>query len=168
MRCPPSRDISSQNCSKIARSRLPRPCLSGYISGTRARIGKRFSPLDRAGPEVSKNVVKKISRPNLPGRDLTKFESVYLRIAGSTRSAVDQKESPEIASAHAHCDETHTIRFVSTSRTRIRQLRVDWLRCVRDIAVFLLRMRSDCDCTTAHAQTKTPISRRDLNQSMRK
>ena len=75
---------------------------------------------------------------------------------------------PEIASARAHCDETHIIRFVSTSRTRIRQLRVDWLRCVRDIAVFLLRMRSNCDCATAHAQTKTPISRRDLNQSMRK
>ena len=35
---------------------------------------------------------------------------------------------PEIASAHAHCDETHIIRFVSTSRTRIRQLRIDWLR----------------------------------------
>ncbi len=49
---------------------------------------------------------------------------------------------PEIASAHAHCDETHIIRFVSTSRTRIRQLRIDWLRCVRDIAVF----------STAHAQ----------------
>ena len=73
---------------------LPRPCLSAYISGTRARIGQRFSPLDRAGPEVSKNVVKKISRPNPPGRDIRKFESVYLRIASSTRSAVDQKESP--------------------------------------------------------------------------
>ena len=48
---------------------------------------------------------------------------------------------PEIASAHAHCDKTHIIRFVSTSRTRIRQLRIDWLRSVRDIAVFLLRMR---------------------------
>ncbi len=75
---------------------------------------------------------------------------------------------PEIASAHAQCDETHIIRFVSTSRTRIRQLRIDWLRSVRDIAVFLLRMRSNCDCATAHAQTKTPISRRDLNQSMRR
>ena len=32
---------------------------------------------------------------------------------------------PEIASAHAHCDETHIIQFVSTSRTRIRQLRID-------------------------------------------
>ncbi len=81
MRCPRSRDISSQSCSKIARSRLPRPCLSAYISGTRARIGKRFSPLDRAGQEVSKNVVKKISRPNPPGRDLRKFESVDLWIA---------------------------------------------------------------------------------------
>ena len=50
--------------------------------------------VDRAGPEVSKNVVKKISRPNPPGRDLRKLESVYLRIAGSTRSAVNQKESP--------------------------------------------------------------------------
>ena len=49
---------------------------------------------------------------------------------------------PEIASAHAHCDETHIIRFVSTSWTRIRQLRIGWLRCVRDILVFLLRMRS--------------------------
>ena len=75
---------------------------------------------------------------------------------------------PEIASAHAHCDETHIIRFVSTNRTRIRQLRIDWLRYVRDIAVFLPRMRSNCDCATAHAQTKTTISRRDLNQSMRK
>ncbi len=75
---------------------------------------------------------------------------------------------PEIASAHVQCDETHIIRFVSTSRTRIRQLRIDWLRSVRDIAVFLLRMRSNCDCATAHAQTKTPISRRDLNQSMRR
>ena len=91
MRCPRSRDISSQICSKIARSRLRRPCLSAYISGTRARIGKRFSPFDRAGSEVSKNVVKKISRPNPPGRDLRKFESVYLRIADSTRSAVDRK-----------------------------------------------------------------------------
>ena len=81
---------------------------------------------------------------------------------------------PEMASAHAHCDETHIIRFVSTSRTRIRQLRIDWLESVRDIAVFLLRMHSNCDfkancdCATAHAQTKTPISRRDLNQSMRR
>ena len=49
---------------------------------------------------------------------------------------------PEIASAHVHCDEIHIIRFVSTSRTRIRQLRIDWLRPVRDIAVFLLRMRT--------------------------
>ena len=90
-----SRSQSSQSCSKIARSRLPRPCLSAYISGTRARIGQRFSPLDRAGPEVSKNVVKKISHPNSHGRDLRKVESVYLRIAVSTRSAVAQKESPE-------------------------------------------------------------------------
>ena len=75
---------------------------------------------------------------------------------------------PEIASAHAHCYETHIIRFVSTSRRRIRQLRIDWLRSVRDIAVFLLRMRSNCDCAPAHAQTKTQISRRDLNQSMRR
>ena len=75
---------------------------------------------------------------------------------------------PEIASAHAHCDETHIIRFVSTSRTRIRQLRIDWLRSVRDIAVFLLRMRTNCYCATAHAQKKTPLSRRDLNQSMRR
>ena len=75
---------------------------------------------------------------------------------------------PEIASAHSHCDDTHIIRFVSTSRTRIRQLRIDWLRSVPDIAVFLPRMRSNCDCATAHAQTKTPISRRDLNQSMRR
>ena len=82
-RCPRSRDISSQICSKIARSRLPRPCLTAYISGTRALIGQRFSPLDRAGPEVSKNVVKGISRPNPPGRDLRKFESVYLQISGS-------------------------------------------------------------------------------------
>ena len=87
MRCPRSRDISSQICSKIARSRLRRPCLSAYISGTRAHIGKRFSPLDRAGPEVSKNVVKKISWPNPPGRDLRKFESVYLRIVDSTPPA---------------------------------------------------------------------------------
>ena len=94
-RCPRSRDISSQICSKIALSRLPRPCLTAYISGTRALIGQRFSPLDRAGPEVSKNVVKKISRPNPPGRDFRKLESVYLRIAGSTRSAVNQKESLE-------------------------------------------------------------------------
>ena len=49
---------------------------------------------------------------------------------------------PEIASAHAHCDETHIIRFVSTSRTRIRQLRIDCLKSVRDIVVVLLRMRS--------------------------
>ena len=49
---------------------------------------------------------------------------------------------PEIASAHVHCDETHIIRFVSTSRTRIRQLRIDWLKSVRDIVVVLLRMRS--------------------------
>ena len=97
MRCPRSRDISSQICSKIARSRLPRPCLSAYISGTRARIGQRFSPLDRAGPQVSKNVVKKISRPNPPGRDVRKFESVYLKIAGSTRSAVDQKKAPDLS-----------------------------------------------------------------------
>ena len=75
---------------------------------------------------------------------------------------------PEIASAHAHCDETHIIRFDSTSRTRIRQLRIDWLESVRDIAVFLLRMHSNCDCATAHAQTKTPISRRDLNLYMRR
>ena len=75
---------------------------------------------------------------------------------------------PEMASAHAHCDETHIIRFVSTSRTRIRQLRIDWLESVRDIAVFLLRMHSNCDCATAHAQTKTPISRRDLNLYMRR
>ena len=44
---------------------------------------------------------------------------------------------PEIASAHMHCDETHIIRFVSTSRTRIRQLRIDWLKSVRDISQFL-------------------------------
>ena len=75
---------------------------------------------------------------------------------------------PEIASAHVHCDETHIIRFVSTSRTRIRQLRIDWLKSVGDIAVFLLRMRSNCYIATAHAHTKTPISRRDLNQSMRR
>ena len=81
-RCPRSRDLSSQNCSKIARSRLPRPCLSAYISGMRARIGPRFSPLDRAGSDVFKNVVKKISRHNPPGRDVRKFECVYLGIAG--------------------------------------------------------------------------------------
>ena len=63
---------------------------------------------------------------------------------------------PEIASAHAHCDETHIIRFVSTSRTRIRQLRIDWLRSVRDIAVFstahaqLLRLRN-CACADENA-----------------
>ena len=38
--------------------------------------------------------------------------------------------------------ETHIIRFVSMSWTRIRHLRIDWLRSLRDIVVLLLRMRS--------------------------
>ncbi len=49
---------------------------------------------------------------------------------------------PEIASAHAHCDETHIIRFVSTSRTRIRQLR-------HRLVEMCSRYRS---FSTAHAQ----------------
>ena len=38
--------------------------------------------------------------------------------------------------------ETHIIRFASMSWTRIRHLRIDWLRSLRDIVVLLLRMRS--------------------------
>ena len=38
--------------------------------------------------------------------------------------------------------ETHTIPFVSMSSTRIRHLRIDWLRSLPDIVVLLLRMRS--------------------------
>ena len=51
---------------------------------------------------------------------------------------------PEIASAHVHCDETHIIRFVSTSRTRIRQVRIDWLqnRAVRIITKSGYEVRS--------------------------
>ncbi len=52
---------------------------------------------------------------------------------------------------------TKHISFDSSRRVeqRIRRLRIDWLRSVRDIAAFLLRMRSNCDCAIAHAQTKT-------------
>ena len=38
--------------------------------------------------------------------------------------------------------ETHIVRFVSMSWTRICHLRIDWLRSLRDIVVLLLRMRS--------------------------
>ena len=63
----------------------------------------------------------------------------------------------QIASAkHVHCDETHIIRFVSTSRTRIRQVRIDWLSSLRDIAVFLCAcavtlLRSYCACADENA-----------------
>ena len=49
-------------------------------------------------------------------------------------------------------DETHLVRFVSTSCALIRELQKDWAR------IGQLRMRS----------SKTTISRRDLNQSMRR
>ena len=82
--------------------------------------------------------------------------------SGSARRACESNDMcfeagrcfvPEIASAHAHCDETHIIRFVSTSRTRIRQLRKDWLRSVRDIAVF------HCACAVI-AIAQLPMRRR--------
>ena len=97
MRCPRSRDISSQICSKIARSRLPRPCLSAYISGTRARIGQRFSPLDRAGSEVSKNVVKKISRPNPPAETLGSLKACISGSRAQRGQRSTKKKAPDLS-----------------------------------------------------------------------